>query len=246
VNETLRSRGSASRVVAADAHRLLGEPPQEVRAVGDLGPRLGQRLAHLQGDELCDLLGARDHRVERAVQDLGALPRRRGGPAGPRRCRGVERTHGVDLGGVGHGAQHLARGGVRDVERGALGGLLRPPGDPDALGERVEHGVGRRHGVLLGGRVVVVGAVRGRCRSVLTGRQNDLAGRLARAEGVEGPVEVVEPDVRRDQPVHRQVAAQVHPGVFTDIGGGVTGSGVGADQRPGLEHQRCPCDRGVR
>ena len=69
-------------VAAVDAHRLLGEPPEELRAVGHLAARLGDRLAHLERHERGELVGPRDERLEGGAEDLAAVARRGRGPAG--------------------------------------------------------------------------------------------------------------------------------------------------------------------
>ena len=66
--------GGRDLEAAVDPHRLLGEPAEELGRVGDLGLRLGDRLAHLERHQQREVVGALDHR-----------PRRRG--AGSRRAR---------------------------------------------------------------------------------------------------------------------------------------------------------------
>ena len=64
------------RVAAERADGLLGEPAQELGAVGDLAAGLGQRLAHLQGHQQREVLGPLGDQLEGPAQDLAALPRR--------------------------------------------------------------------------------------------------------------------------------------------------------------------------
>ena len=70
------------RVAALDAHRLLGEPAEELRRVGDLGLGLRDRLAHLERHDQRELVGALGDRLVGAAQDLAALARRVRGPLG--------------------------------------------------------------------------------------------------------------------------------------------------------------------
>ena len=72
----------ATRVVAARAHGLLGEPAQELGGVGDLAAGLGQRLAHLAHDQVRELLALRDHPLERRA---AGSPRARAVRARPSR-----------------------------------------------------------------------------------------------------------------------------------------------------------------
>ena len=70
------------RVAAADAHRLLGEPAEELGAVLDLAHALGEHLAHLQRHQRREVVGARGDRLEDRTQDLAALPGGRRRPLG--------------------------------------------------------------------------------------------------------------------------------------------------------------------
>ena len=108
---------------AVDAHRLLGEPAEELRAVGHLAGRLGQRLAHLQADGAGELVGALDDQLVRRSQQLPALARRRGRPPGLRRDGGVEGVGRVHLAGVGDPREDGAVGGVLHLEPAAVVGL---------------------------------------------------------------------------------------------------------------------------
>ena len=67
------------------AHRLLGVPEQEVRGIGDLAARVGQRLAHLERHQHREVLGALGHQVVGAAQDRAALAGRGGRPGGTAR-----------------------------------------------------------------------------------------------------------------------------------------------------------------
>jgi hypothetical protein len=107
------------QVAPVRAHRLLGVPPQELGAVGDLALRLLQRLAHLERDEQRQLVGALDHRVEDPAQQLGALAGRGALPAGLRLVRRRQRGVAVTGIGIGHAGQHLVGGRVQHVELAA-------------------------------------------------------------------------------------------------------------------------------
>ena len=89
------------RVAAVDADGLLGEPAEEVRGVRDLAAGLGQGLAHLERHQHGQLLGAFDHELVVAVQDLRADAGRRGRPVRLDVGSGAQGTSSVGLGGVG-------------------------------------------------------------------------------------------------------------------------------------------------
>ena len=57
-------------VVAADAYGFLGEPAEELCAVGNLAACLGVRLAHLGGHQGRELIGPRGDEFVCAVEDL--------------------------------------------------------------------------------------------------------------------------------------------------------------------------------
>ena len=88
-------RSDAERTV--DANRLLGVPAEELGGVGDLATGIGERLAVLEGDQPCELVGVLHHQLPRAPQDLAPLARRR---RRPRRLR---------LGGASHAADRVVR-----------------------------------------------------------------------------------------------------------------------------------------
>ena len=79
----------ASRELAADAHRLLGVPAEELGRVGDLALGVGERLAVLAHDQRGQLVGVVDQDLPAVAQHLAALARRRRAPtpAGPPRPR---------------------------------------------------------------------------------------------------------------------------------------------------------------
>ena len=89
------------RVATGDAHGLLGEPAEELGAVGDLAPGLGDGLAHLQAHQGGELVGPVDERLEGPPEDLAALARRGRRPAGLRLAGGGERGQAVVRGAVG-------------------------------------------------------------------------------------------------------------------------------------------------
>jgi len=99
-----------------DAHRLFGEPPEELRAVANLPHALGDDLAHLQGHQRGEVLGAGDDHLEDRPQDLASLARRGRGPVGLHRAGGVQRGQAVPGGCVGHLGQHFIGGRVDHVE----------------------------------------------------------------------------------------------------------------------------------
>ena len=77
--------GGGDGVAAGDPDGLLGEPAEELGAVGDLAAGLGQRLAHFQGHQQGDVLGAFGEQFEGLAQDLAAGPRVGRGPVARRR-----------------------------------------------------------------------------------------------------------------------------------------------------------------
>ena len=74
--------------VAVDALRLLAEPLEERGRVGDLGARLGERLALLAGEQPRELVLPLQHQVREAAQDQRSLL---GGARTPRRLRALGR-----------------------------------------------------------------------------------------------------------------------------------------------------------
>ena len=92
---------------AVHPRRLLGVPPEELRAVGHLALRLREGLAHFQADQLREVVGPLEEHLEGAAQHLPALARRGGRPARLRGAGGVQGVRGVraspvgDLGEVG-------------------------------------------------------------------------------------------------------------------------------------------------
>ena len=71
-------------VVAVDPQRLLGEPAEELGRVGDLGLRLGERLAHLERHQQRQVVGALGEQLERLPEDLARA--RSGGVAAHSAC----------------------------------------------------------------------------------------------------------------------------------------------------------------
>ena len=119
-----RARG----VAAVDAHRLLGEPAEELGAVLHLAHALGEHLAHFQGHQRGEVLGAFGDRLEHRAQDLAALAGRGGRPLGlhAARRRRVRRCASVG-GGVGDGDQHLVGRTGRGRRRSTSPARSSPP-----------------------------------------------------------------------------------------------------------------------
>ena len=84
MTSTRLARVAGDLVVAVDPQRLAREPAEELGRVGDLRLRLGHGLAHLEGHQQGELVGALVERLERAPEDLAALVGRRGRPLGLR------------------------------------------------------------------------------------------------------------------------------------------------------------------
>src|SRR5215212_3283448 len=110
-------------VAALDANGFLREPAEELGGVGDLRLRLRYRLAHLEGHQEGELVGALHYFLEGAAEDLSPLARRRLAPLGLRLIGRTERGHRV----LGRAVRDLAEwfGGRRvlDGERVAPGAL---------------------------------------------------------------------------------------------------------------------------
>src|SRR5699024_2917512 len=122
-------------VAALDAHRLLAEPAQELPAVGDLAAGFGQRLAHLERHQQGEVLGPLGEQVEGPPQQLAPLPGRGARPGGERVGGRIHRGLRIGARGRRDGAEHLAGGGVADVEGlPALRGAPAPA-DEQLLGD---------------------------------------------------------------------------------------------------------------
>ncbi|MPL75524.1 hypothetical protein SDC9_21348 [bioreactor metagenome] len=109
--------------LAIDALGLLAEPLDERGAIGDLALRLGQRLAHLGGEDRAEVVLVRHHQLEPLAQHVGAFL---GGARGPflhRDAGGLDRAGGLGAAEIGHGADHVAAGGVGHREGGAVIGV---------------------------------------------------------------------------------------------------------------------------
>ena len=85
LDEDAVGAGGGDGELAVEAHRLLGEPAEELGGIGDLAGGVGQRLAVLERDELGQHLAALEHQLEAAAEDLRALARRRWRPRRGRR-----------------------------------------------------------------------------------------------------------------------------------------------------------------
>jgi hypothetical protein len=128
-------------VAPLDAHGLLGEPAEELGAVGDLGLRLLQRLAHLERHEKSEVVLALDDQLPRAPQDLAAVARRRVLPLGLLLVRGSERGDGVvgrRVGDLGYG---LLGRGILDREHLSLGPVAPLPADVELVRHAVHDGL---------------------------------------------------------------------------------------------------------
>jgi hypothetical protein len=119
--------------VAADPDGLLGEPAEELGRVPDLATGLGERFAHLQGDELGELLDVREDRLVRPVQDLAALAGRRPAPLPLHRDGRGHRGPPVGRGAVGDRAQDLTGRRVHDLGSGTVRGAEPPAADEKSL-----------------------------------------------------------------------------------------------------------------
>ena len=130
-------RDRAFHDIAADPARLFGEPVDEARAIGNLAARLGNRLAHLGGQNDGQVLGIRHDQLVPLAHHHGAVLGGAGGPGFLCRHRRVD-------GGCGFG-----RTEIRHLGNGLAGGrvghgkpLVRGGGSPGA----VDIGIGAKKG----------------------------------------------------------------------------------------------------
>ena len=115
--------GGRARDFADVAHGLFGVPAEELGRVGDLGARVGERLAVLERHQLGEAFGVADDQLERLAQHFGALARFLGGPAVHRGAGGVDRGLGVlDARAGDRGNRFLGRR-VDDVKALVVGGF---------------------------------------------------------------------------------------------------------------------------
>ena len=157
--------GRGLHPAAVDAHRLLGEPAQELVAVGHLAGGLLERLAHLEAHQRGELVAARGHQLEGAPQDLAPLAGRGARPAVLGRHRGLEGPLPVGHRGVGHLAEHGPVGGVEHVEAATTLGVAPLAADEQAplvVGKEVQTGHGGHF--LTGTKDMTAGA--GLCLSI--------------------------------------------------------------------------------
>jgi hypothetical protein len=174
-------------VAAVDAHRLLGEPAEELGGVGDLGPAVGERLAHLQGHEQRKVVDPVHDHLVCAAEDLPALPGRRRRERLLRRGGRGERLQPVLGSGVGDLAERLAGGRVIDGEGAAGRGRAPCPADEQAGGDRVDHPG------LVGGRAVGGGGVRHGRDAATASRSSQHCG-ARRLRDVENPLAAPSPE----------------------------------------------------
>ena len=116
------------RVPAFDAHRLLGEPAQELGGVGDLGPRARRAACPSRGSSAGR--GRRRRSMISSKARRRISPRSRGGCAAHAACAATAASsaaHGVVGVAVGDLAEHLAGGRVLHGQRAALGGGRHAP-----------------------------------------------------------------------------------------------------------------------
>ena len=109
--------------LAIDALGFLAEPFDEAGAIGDLALALGQGLALLGGQDGAQVVLVFHHQLEPAAHDLGAVL---GGARGPVLHGGLRGLDGaLDLGAaqVRHAGDHVAPGGVPDLEGRAVVGI---------------------------------------------------------------------------------------------------------------------------
>ena len=109
---------------AVEPLRLLGEPLVERGGVGDLGARLGERLALLEHHQRGEVVLALAHQRRRAAGARGLAPWRSAPstPAAPARAASIARRVSAAPS-RGHVGERLARRGIEHRERGAVVGV---------------------------------------------------------------------------------------------------------------------------
>ena len=118
---------------ARDPDGLLGEPPQEVRGATDLGPGVGERLAHLRRDRAGELVGPQHEQVEGSPHQLAARSARGRRPLRAGVHGGIQGQRCIDSAGIRHGRQNPLRGRILDVEPSAVSGIARPAADEEGV-----------------------------------------------------------------------------------------------------------------
>ena len=128
-----------AEVIAANAGGFLGEPAQELGAVGDFAVGLVEGLAHLQGHHGREVvLVLAGGQLESAAQDLGALA---GSGDCPVPLRLGSKVHGacrIFRRRIRNGDENLSGGGVSDVKAVTGGGLGELAVDEDSGGNPLE------------------------------------------------------------------------------------------------------------
>jgi len=122
---------------------LFAKPFHEPGTVEDLALGLGQRLAHLGGQDARQIVGMGDHQIEPAAQEGGAVPRRAGSPELLRRLGGGDGAGGLGAAAIGHPGDGVAARRVADRESGAAVGRRPSASQKGAVAQQiriVEHG----------------------------------------------------------------------------------------------------------
>ena len=121
--------------VAIDALGFLAEPFDIGRAIEDLALGLGERLAHLGGQDRGEVVGIGHHQVVELAQHRRALLAGLRGPRLLRLLGGVDGALGFGTAHVRQRGEHLAGRGIGDVEGLAAVALLQPfAGDQRLVG----------------------------------------------------------------------------------------------------------------
>ena len=130
-------RDRAFHDIATDPPRFLGEPVDKGGAIGDLAARLGDRLAHLGGQDDGQILGIGEDQLVPFAHHHGTVLGGASGPGSLRRHRGIDRRRDRFSAQIGHLGDGLAGRRVGDGETPVLRCLY-----PDAI----DIGVGAKQG----------------------------------------------------------------------------------------------------
>src|SRR5690606_21780583 len=129
--QPVRAAGGDAEL-AAHADALLRVPPEELRGVGHLRPRVGERLAVLERDQPGEVLAPLRHELEGPQEDAGPVPRGGRSPRGRGVGGGVHRRPRVVEVGVGDRREDVPRRGVADLDPPVAAG-----GTPSSAHEEV-------------------------------------------------------------------------------------------------------------
>ena len=107
----MQSRRGVAKFTGS-ARGFFGVPAEEFGRIGNLAPRIAQRLAVLKRDQPGKFFGVFRHQGEPATQDFRALTRRRVAPTLRSFVRSINSAHRVVDGCIRNAAQRVATGRI--------------------------------------------------------------------------------------------------------------------------------------